>query len=57
MIIIRDTCTINIINECKYASRMINDDSRVTLQIVAQLTDDSRGSIYDFNMFTLQATD
>ncbi len=38
------------------ASRMINDDSRVTLQIVAQLTDDSRDIIYDWNMFTVQAT-
>jgi hypothetical protein len=39
------------------ASSIVIDDSRVMLQIVAQLTDDSRGIIYDFNMFTLQATD
>ncbi len=33
------------------------DDSRVTLQIVASLTDNSRGVIYDQNMFVVQATD
>ncbi len=37
-------------------SRIIIDDSRVTLQIVASLTDDSRGVIYDHNMIIVQAT-
>ncbi len=40
----------------KDASRIVIDDSRVTLQIVASLTDDSRGVIYDCNMFMVQAT-
>ncbi len=31
--------------------RIINDDSRVTLQKVTSFTDDSRGVIYDCNMF------
>ncbi len=38
------------------ASRIITDDSRVMLQIVASLTDDSRGIIYDHSMFMAQAT-
>jgi hypothetical protein len=38
------------------ASRIVIDESRVTLQIVASLTDDSRGVIYYFEMFTLLAT-
>ncbi len=33
------------------------DDSRVTLQIVASLSEDSRGVIYNCNMFIVQATD
>ncbi len=33
------------------ASRIIIDNTRVTLQIVASLTDDYRGVIYDRNMF------
>ena len=33
------------------ASRIIIDDSRVMLQIVASLTDDSRGVIYNRNVF------
>jgi hypothetical protein len=37
-------------------SRMIIDNSRVVVQIVASLTDDSRGDIYDRNMFIVQAT-
>jgi hypothetical protein len=32
------------------ASRIDNDESRVMLQIVASLTDDSRGIIYDCNL-------
>ncbi len=39
------------------ASRIVIDDSWVALQIVASLTDDSRGVIYDCNMFIVQATD
>jgi hypothetical protein len=38
------------------ASRIVIDDSRVMLQIVAPLTDNSRGVIYDCNMFIIQAT-
>ncbi len=38
------------------ASRIIIDDSRVKLQIVASLIDDSRGVIYNCNMFIVQAT-
>jgi hypothetical protein len=38
------------------ASRIVIDDSRVTLQIVASLTDDSRGVFYDCDMFIVQAT-
>ncbi len=37
------------------ASSIIIDDSRVTLQTVASLTEDSRGIIYDRNMFIVQA--
>ncbi len=36
-------------------SRIVIDDSRVTLQIVASLIDDSRGIIYDCNMFIVEA--
>jgi hypothetical protein len=38
------------------ASRIVFGDTRVTLQIVVPLTGDSRGVIYDHNMFILQAT-
>jgi hypothetical protein len=38
------------------ASRIIIDDSRVTLQIVASLTGDSQGIIYNCNMLIVQAT-
>ncbi len=38
------------------ASRIVIDDSRVTLQIVASLSDNSRGIIYDCIMFTVLAT-
>ncbi len=37
------------------ACRIVIDDSKVMLQIVASLTDDSRGIIYDSNMFIIQA--
>jgi hypothetical protein len=37
------------------ASRIVIDNSRVTLQIVASLTDNSRGIIYDRNLFIVQA--
>ncbi len=39
------------------ASRIISDDSRVMLQIVVSLTDDSRVNIYNCNMFIAQAND
>jgi hypothetical protein len=35
-------------------SRIIIDDSRVLLLIVVSLTDDSKGTIYDCNMFIVQ---
>ncbi len=38
-------------------SRIIMDDSRVTLQIEASLTDDSRGIICESKMFMVQATE
>ncbi len=38
-------CTINILRLLNDASRIIIDNSRVSLQIVASLTDDSRGFI------------
>jgi hypothetical protein len=37
-------------------SRIVTDDSRAMLQIVASLTDDSVGIIYNCNMFIVQAT-
>ncbi len=37
------------------ASGIVIDVSRVMLQIVGSLTDDSRGVIYDCNMFIIQA--
>jgi hypothetical protein len=37
-------------------SRIIIDNSSAMLQIVASLTDDSRGLIYNYNMFKVQAT-
>jgi hypothetical protein len=37
-------------------SRILIDDSRVTLQIVASLIDDSWGINYDRNMFIVQDT-
>ena len=39
------------------ASRIVSDDSRVTLLTVASLTDDYRGAIYDQNKFIVQVTD
>jgi hypothetical protein len=36
------------------ASRIVIDDSRVVLQIVASHTDDSRGVTYDPHMFIVQ---
>jgi hypothetical protein len=38
------------------ASKIVIDDSSVTLQIVASLSDNSRGVIYDRNVFIVQAT-
>ncbi len=38
------------------ASRIVNDNSRVMLQIVGSLTDDSRGIIYNHFMFIVQDT-
>jgi hypothetical protein len=38
------------------ASKIELDDSRVVLQIVALLTDNSRGIIYECNVFIIQAT-
>ncbi len=53
--------TINITKKAsrsvKDASRCISDDSRVMLQIVASLTDDCTGVIYNCNGFTVQASE
>ncbi len=38
------------------ASRIVIDNSRVTLQIVPSLTDDSKGIIYNDNMSTVHKT-
>ncbi len=38
------------------ASRIVIDESRLMLQIVASLTDDSKGVIYNYNMFIVQVT-
>ncbi len=38
------------------AFRNISDDARAMLLIVASHTDDSRGFIYDHNMFIIKAT-
>jgi hypothetical protein len=38
------------------ASRIIIDNSRVTLQIVVSLIDDSRFIIYDCNVFIVETT-
>ncbi len=38
-------------------SRIIIDASRVALQILASLTNDCRGIIYDCNLFIVQATE
>jgi hypothetical protein len=38
------------------ASRIIIDDSKVMLQIVASFTDNSRGVIYNCKMFIVQAS-
>ncbi len=38
------------------ASRILGDDSGVMLQSVMSIADDSRGIIYDRNMFIVQAT-
>ncbi len=38
------------------ASRIVINDSRVILQIVASLTDNCRGVTYDRNLFIVQAT-
>jgi hypothetical protein len=54
MMIIRDACTINFINDVFRSvvdvSRSIIGDSRVMLKIVASLTDNPIGIIYDQNM-------
>jgi hypothetical protein len=56
MIIISDTCSINIIISVDDTSKILIEDSRVMLLIVASLTDNSIGIICDHNMFIVQAT-
>ncbi len=41
----------------RLGSRIAIYESRVTLQIVASLSEDSRGVTYNCNMFIVQATD
>ncbi len=55
MINISDACTINITSEWKWCLRIIIDDSRVMLPIVASLLDDSRAIINIHNMFIVQS--
>ncbi len=50
-----DACTKTTQMSVNDASRIIIDDSRVMLQIVLSLADDSRDVIYDHNMFIVQA--
>jgi hypothetical protein len=38
-------------------SRIVIDGSRVMLQIVASLTENSRGFIYDCDVFIIEASD
>jgi hypothetical protein len=38
-------------------SRIMIDNSRVSLQIGVSLTEESRGAIYNCNMFIVQATE
>jgi hypothetical protein len=38
------------------AFRIVIDESRVVFKILVSLTDDSRGIIYDHNMFIAQTT-
>ncbi len=56
-----DACTVNIIHDTSRsvndASRGVMDDSRVMLQIMASLPDDSRGVVYDCKKFIVQATE
>ncbi len=40
-----------------YAPRLVDYSPRVMLQLMASLTDDSRGAIYDLNIFIVQAPD
>jgi hypothetical protein len=54
MIVISDACTIKsqmIVND---ASWIVIDDSRVMLQIVLSLTDNSVGIICDGNMYIVK---
>jgi hypothetical protein len=47
---------IALIRVMKYASRVISYAPRVTLIFAEPLTDDTRGIIYDRNMFIVQAS-
>ncbi len=38
------------------ASRIVNDEPRLMLQIVPSLTDDCKGVIYNYNVFIVQVT-
>ncbi len=54
----RVACTINarwlLVND-QHKWRLLIDDSKVMLQIVVSLPDESRGIIYDHNMFIVQS--
>jgi hypothetical protein len=56
MIIISGACTIFLMIELNDCCSIIFDDSRVTLQIVASLTDNLRDIIYNHIMHIVQAT-
>ncbi len=53
-ITICDASTICVIVSAKALVRVINYAPRVPLKIVASLTDDSWGIIYDHNVFIVQ---
>ncbi len=55
--VIKDACTLNIIKKSNDASRIVIGDFRVMLQIVASLTENFGGIIYNCNMILVHATE
>jgi hypothetical protein len=56
-IVIIDARSIILQINKKFASGIVIDNYSVMLQIVASLADDSRGVIYNCNVFIVQVTD